>query len=141
LEYLWPVNTAADPRDVSIAHLMYALHAVAIAVGVATTVLGHRTFLFGICAIAAILMNFVRRARVRGSWLQAHFDWQLHTFGWALAGLVAASLAFGPIVLILTRVPLLEISFVLLGAWAAVRAARGWMALREARPVVRQGIF
>jgi uncharacterized membrane protein len=128
-------------RLVGCTHAMYALHAVAIAVGVATTVLGHRTFLSGIPAIAAIIMNLILRPQVRGSWLQSHFDWQLHTFGWVLAGLVAASLAFGSIVLILTRVPLLEISFVLLGTWTAIRAARGWMALREARPIAPQGIF
>lgn len=130
-----------DPRLVIWTHMMYALHAVSIAVGVVTTALGHRTFLFGISSVAAIVMNLIRRPQVRGSWLQSHFDWQLHTFGWVLAGLVAASLAFGSIVLIFTRVPLLEISFLLLGTWTGIRAARGWVALREARAIASQGIF
>jgi uncharacterized membrane protein len=133
--------STTDPRLVTWTHTMYALHAVSIAVGVVTTALGHRTFFFGISSIAAIVMNLVRRPQVRGSWLQSHFDWQLHTFGWVLAGLVAASLAFGSIVLIFTRVPLLEISFLLLGIWTGIRAARGWVALREARTIARQGIF
>jgi uncharacterized membrane protein len=120
---------------------MYALHALSIAVGVVTTVLGQRTFLFGIPSVIALVMNLPRRSGVRGTWLGSHFDWQLRTFGWVLAGLAAATLAFGSIVIILTRVPLLEISFILLGAWTGVRALRGWLALREGRAIAPQGIF
>lgn len=120
---------------------MYALHAVSIAVGVVTTALGYRTILFGVPAVAAIAMNLLRRPQARGSWLQSHFDWQLRSFAWLLAGIAVASVAFGSIVLVLTRVPLLEISFLLLGVWAGVRIARGWVALREARTITVHGIF
>lgn len=120
---------------------MYALHAASIAAGVVTTALGFRTILFGVPSVAAIAMNLVRRPHVRGTSLQSHFDWQLRTFAWLLAGVAAASLAFGSIVLVLTRLPLLEISFLLLGVWAGIRIARGWVALRETRTITAHGIF
>jgi uncharacterized membrane protein len=126
---------------VTYAHTMYALHAVSIATGVVTTALGYRTILFGVPSVAAIFMNLLRRPQVRGTRLQSHFDWQARTIAWLLAGIAVASLAFGSIVLVLTRVPLLEISFLLLGVWAGIRIARGWVALREARTITAHGIF
>lgn len=139
-----PTPAAASTTDsglVTYTHTMYALHGVSIAAGLVTTALGYRTILFGVPSVVAIVMNLVRRPQARGSWLQSHFDWQLRTFAWLLAGVAAASLAFGSIVLVLTRLPLLEISFLLLGVWAGIRIARGWVALREARTIAAHGIF
>jgi uncharacterized membrane protein len=122
---------------------MYALHAASIAIGVVTTALGYRTYLFGIPSLAAIVLNLHHRAQARGTRLESHFDWQLRTFAWALAGLLVASLAFGSLVVavILDRVPLLSICFLVLGMWCGVRTARGWVALREGRAIESQGIF
>jgi uncharacterized membrane protein len=77
----------------------------------------------------------VRRKQAQGSWLDTHFQWLWRTFWWMLAGLAAATVAFGPILTILTRVPLLEIGYLAVGLWAAWRLGRGWQALRTGRPV------
>jgi uncharacterized membrane protein len=128
-------TVAADPRHISYTHLMYGLHVLSIVVGVSTTLLGHRTYLFGLPSIAAVAINFLRRGRVRDTWLASHFRWHLRTVCWAAVALVMVTLAFNPFAMILTRVPLLETSYTLIGAWAAWRAARGWRALREGRAI------
>ena len=61
-------------------HVMYALHALAGFIGITSgaTVIG--AFVFGLPSILAVFMNYARRDRVRGSWLESHFLWQIRTF-------------------------------------------------------------
>lgn len=120
---------------------MYALHAASVLLGATVTLLGQRTLLFAIPSLIAVALALLLRRRIREQWLRAHCDWQLRTFGWVLLLLVGASLAFGSIVLALTRVPVLEIAFLLVAAWAGIRGARGWMALREGRTIGPSGLF
>jgi uncharacterized membrane protein len=128
---------AADPRDINYAQLMYGLHAAAVAIGLLTAATVAGEFVFGLPSIIAVIMNYARRERVRGTWLATHFSWQLRTFWWAFAWLAAAWLLFGPLTLILIGWPLLKLSYLAVGVWVAVRVARGWLALREDRPMPR----
>jgi uncharacterized membrane protein len=128
-------TVVADPRHVSYTHLMYALHAVAVVVGILTaaSIVGY--FLFSLPSIIAVIMNYVRRDAVRGTWLASHFSWQLRTFWWTLAWTVGASLLFGPFALILIGIPFLVASYFAIGVWTAYRVARGWIALKDNRPM------
>jgi uncharacterized membrane protein len=132
-----PTDTTVvvDTRNVSYTHLMYALHAVGIVIGVLSTAWIVTAFLFGLPSIIAVVMNYLRRSEVRGTWLESHFSWQLRTFWWALAWLVGSSLLFGPFTLILIGIPFLLLSYFLIGVWTAYRIGRGWLALRDGRPV------
>jgi uncharacterized membrane protein len=126
-------TVAVDPRHVSYAHLMYALHAAAIVIGIftAATIIG--SFLFGIPSIIAVIMNYLRRSQVRDTWLDSHFRWQLRTFWTALVALIVATLVFGPFALILIGIPFLLLSYFLIGVWVAYRVIRGWLGLKEGR--------
>ena len=65
-------------------HLIYALHALSLVIGAfgAATLLG--SFLFGWPSIIAVIINYVKRDDVRGTWLEPHFRWQIRTFWYAL---------------------------------------------------------
>jgi uncharacterized membrane protein len=128
---------AADPRDINYAQLMYGLHAAAVAIGLLTAATVAGEFVFGLPSIIAVIMNYARRERVRGTWLASHFDWQLRTFWWALAWLAAAWLLFGLLTLILIGWWLIKLCYLAVGIWVAVRVVRGWLALREDRPMPR----
>lgn len=130
-----PTTVVADPRHVSYVHLMYGLHAVSIVSGVLSTAAILTAFLFGWPSIVAVIMNYLKRGSLRGTWLATHFDWQLRTFWWALAWTVMATLAFGPFALILIGIPPLLASYFAIGVWAAYRVVRGWLALRDGRPM------
>ena len=41
-------------------------------------------FLNGITWIVAVIINYVKKDEVRGSWLESHFRWQIRTFWWGL---------------------------------------------------------
>lgn len=127
--------STADARDVSFTHLMYALHAASILFGAVSTVAILTAFLFGWPSIIAVILNYLKRGSVRGTWLDSHFSWQLRTFWWALALAVVASVVFIPLALVLIGIPLLLLSYLLIGLWAAYRVLRGWLALRDGRPM------
>jgi uncharacterized membrane protein len=128
-----------DPRHVAYTHLMYGLHAASIVIGIASTTMVVTAFVFGLPSIIAVIMNYVRRPQVRGTWLDSHFSWQLRTFWIALVAFIGASLVFWPLVLILVGIPLLLVSYFLIGLWVAYRVVRGWLALRDGRTMPSKG--
>ena len=57
------------------------------------------SLLIGITAVAAIIMNYIKRDDVAGSWLESHFQWQIRTFWfsllWSFVGFSTLSLGIG----------------------------------------------
>ena len=108
---------------------IYALHAFSLLTGIigAATVVG--AFLTGWPSIIAVILNYVKRGEVRGTWLESHFRWQIRTFWYGLlwVGLCVlfAVLTFG-IGILIARLPL-----AIVGIWFVYRIARGWLPLRE----------
>jgi uncharacterized membrane protein len=124
----------AQPRSsvLAIAHIVYALHAVSLCIGAwtAATVVG--SFLFGWPSVIAVILNYVYRGEARDTWLEAHFRWQIRTF-WlaALWSLLIIGVSV-PLALVLVGFATWAIGFFVLGIWAAIRIARGWLRLKNA---------
>ena len=124
----------AEPRPFlrKLTHVIYALHAASLVTGIVgvATVVG--AFLTGWPSIIAVILNYVYRGDVRGTWLQSHFRWQIRTFWFgllwvALCGLfVVLTLGIG---LLIAWIPL-----VFVGLWFIYRIARGWLRLVDDRP-------
>jgi uncharacterized membrane protein len=116
---------------VKLTHLLYALHAVGLAIGAfgAASVVG--SFLFGWPSVIAVIINYLRREDVRGTWLESHFNWQIRTF-WQALVVSLLILAVGlPTTLVLIGFGILAIGFFLLGVWTIYRIARGWVRLSQ----------
>jgi uncharacterized membrane protein len=111
--------------------IIYGLHAFSLLTGIlgAATVIG--AFLTGWPSIIAVILNYVKRGDVRGSWLESHFRWQIRTFWfgvlWVGLCLLFVIATFG-IGIIVAWLPM-----VLVGFWFVYRIARGWLALNEGR--------
>ena len=118
-------------------HIVYGLHALGLALGAfgAASVLG--SFLFGWPSIIAVIINYVKRGDVRGTWLESHFTWQIRTFWFALAWAVLVGLVSLPLTLIVVGFGTWVVGMFVLGVWAIYRIARGWLRLnaRQAMPV------
>jgi len=69
---------------VSWTQFIYGLHAFSLLTGIlgAATVVG--AFLTGWPSIIAVILNYVKRGDVRGTWLESHFRWQIRTFWFGL---------------------------------------------------------
>lgn len=51
-------------------------------------------FSAGILAIIALIINYVKRNDVEGTWLSSHFTWQIRTFWWYLFWNIVAFVPF-----------------------------------------------
>ncbi|CAM5353423.1 DUF4870 family protein [Eoetvoesiella caeni] len=97
----------------TITTVVYALQAVA--------------FLVGITALVAIIINYVKRGDVQGTWLASHFKWQIRTFWysmlWAVIGFVLLFVFIGYLVLMANVV------------WVIYRIVKGWLRLVDNKPM------
>jgi uncharacterized membrane protein len=124
-------SAPATPAIVTTANIVYALHSLGVVIGVAgaPTVVG--SFLFGIPSIIAVVVNYVRRSEARGTFVESHFQWQIRTFWCALLWFTLCWLLFVTIL----GIPFAIVGFGLLTIWVIYRVSRGWLQLREGRPM------
>lgn len=130
------LQTVEAPASlVRLTHLVYALHALGLAIGAfgAASVLG--SFLFGWPSIIAVIINYVKRSDVRGTWLESHFTWQIRTFWFALAWAVLVALVSLPLAVVLIGIGTWVVGLFLLGLWAIYRITRGWLRLNGRQPM------
>ena len=109
----FPVADSRLDSAKSITTLIYALYAASLFVGVT--------------AIVAIVMNYVKRDDLRGTWLESHFRWQIRTFWFGLLWTILGALTF-----------LLVIGWGILFAvfvWFIYRIVKGWLRLSENKPM------
>ncbi len=123
------LTVEATPGLVRTTHFVYALHALGLAIGAfgAASVLG--SFLFGWPSIIAVIINYVKRNDVRGTWLESHFTWQIRTFWFALLWAAAVAIVSIPLAIVLVGIGTWVLGMALLGVWAIYRIARGWLRL------------
>jgi uncharacterized membrane protein len=120
---------------VTIAHVVYGLHTVSLAIGAfgAATVLG--SFLFGWPSILAVILNYVKRGEARGTWLESHFSWQIRTFWWAVLWTAVVAAVSGILLIVLVGFATWFVGLFVLGVWAIYRIARGWLRLNDRRAI------
>jgi uncharacterized membrane protein len=125
-----PASISAVPSDglIRLTHLMYLLHAIGLGIGAfssAATIVG--AFVFGWTSIIAIIINYVKRSDIQGTFLESHFRWQAGTFWWCLLWIVIGALLY----VFLVGIGILAIA----GLWAIYRIIRGWLALNSREPM------
>lgn len=85
------------------------------------------SFLVGLTAIVAVVVDYVKRDDARGTWLESHFLWQIRTFWWGLlwsvVGTITTFIGVGWIVLFA------------LGVWLIYRIVKGWLRLADGKPM------
>jgi uncharacterized membrane protein len=82
------------------------------------------TWLFGISAIVAVVVNYIKLEDVAGTWLESHFRWQIRTFWF---GLLWGAITF-----------ILVIGWFILSAnlvWLIYRIVKGWLNLNDGKPM------
>ena len=84
-------------------------------------------FFVGITWIVAVIIDYVKKAEVKGTWLESHFRWQIRTFWWGLLWGV-----IGTVLL------LVFVGWLVLAAdtiWIIYRIVKGWLYLNDGKPV------
>ena len=127
------MNQAVAARFVNWTHAIYALHAFSLLTGIlgAATVVG--AFLIGWPSIIAVIMNYLKRSKARGTSIESHFRWQIRTL---LVGLLWISLCVAFVILTLgIGILIAWFPMALVGFWFIYRIARGWIALSNGGPM------
>lgn len=121
------------PREglIRLTHIIYLLHGFSVLMGILGPALIITAFLTGWPSIIAVIINYIKRDEVRGTYLDSHFGWQIRTFWYTLLWLVIAAILFATVI----GVFLAYILAVGAGLWVVYRIIRGWVALNEGRPV------
>jgi uncharacterized membrane protein len=116
---------------VRLAHVMYALHAFSAVMGLVSSAAVVTAFLTGWPSIVAVILNYVKRGDVRGTYLESHFRWQIRTFWFALLWVAVAFL----LAITIIGIPFAWLLVVATGVWVLYRIVRGWLALTDGRPI------
>jgi len=132
-----PPATLAAPADslVTITHVVYALHTLGLVVGAFGTASVVGMFLFGWPSIIAVIINYVKRSDVRGTYLDSHFSWQIRTFWWAMLWAIIIGVMGAVLAIVIVGFAIWIIGFFALGIWAIYRIARGWLRLKDRQPM------
>lgn len=125
--------TAANDSGRTWTHVIYALHAASLLTGIlgAATIVG--AFLIGWPSIIAVVLNYVKRGDVRGTWLDSHFRWQIRTF-WFGALWVGLCMLF-VIVTLGIGILIAWLPLGIVAIWFIYRVIRGWLALADNKPM------
>jgi uncharacterized membrane protein len=115
------------PREglVTVTHVIYGLHAFSALTGLVSAAFVVTAFLTGWPSIIAVIINYVKRSEVRGTWLDSHFSWQIRTFWFAALWVLVAVILF----VTLVGIPFAWAIWVITGIWVLYRIIRGWLAL------------
>ena len=126
-------TAAAVPSSglVTLTHVIYGLHAFSAITGLLGAASVVIAFLSGWPSIIAVILNYVKRSDVRGTFLESHFRWQIRTFWFALLWVVIAAMLF----ITLIGIPIAWVLWVLVGLWVLYRIVRGWLTLLGGRPM------
>ena len=85
------------------------------------------SLIVGITAIAAIVINYMKKDDVAGTFLESHFRWQMRTFWWSLlwgvVGVITFVVIIGMFILFADLI------------WFIYRIAKGWLNLNENKPM------
>jgi uncharacterized membrane protein len=123
------------PREglVTLAHVIYGLHAFSALSGLLTPAMVVTAFLTGWPSIIAVILNYVKRSEVRATWLDSHFSWQIRTFWFALLWLAIGGVLF----LTVVGIPFAFVVWFATGIWVLYRIIRGWLALSSQKELPR----
>lgn len=84
-------------------------------------------FVVGITGLIAIIMNYVKRSEMRGTWLESHVDWQIKTFWYSLIGYIVGFL--------LTAILIGYVIILVVFIWHVYRLIKGLIALNDNKPI------
>jgi uncharacterized membrane protein len=119
------------PSALTVAHIVYALHSLAILVGIAGTATVVGSFIGSVPSIVAVIMNYAKRRDARGTWAESHYRWQIRTFWFALLWFLIAWALIVTVLGMLIGIPIL----IVLTLWLVYRIARGWLRLIDRKPM------
>jgi uncharacterized membrane protein len=86
------------------------------------------SYFAGITALVGIIINYVKKDEVAGTWLESHFRWQIRTFWFGLLWAMIGAATF----FIMIGMAILFANF----CWITYRIVKGWLNLNDNKPMI-----
>jgi uncharacterized membrane protein len=125
------ISGQPPPALINVTHAIYALHSLSLLIGVLTAATVVGAFVFGVPSIIAVVMNYLKKAEASGTFLESHFRWQMRTFWFALLWCVIGAMFIATFI----GIPIGFGIVIGAGLWVIYRVGRGWLALRDRKPM------
>ncbi len=81
----------------------------------------------GVTALIGIVINYIKREEVAGTWLESHFRWQIRTFWfgllWVFVGIATLFILVGFAILLANCI------------WIIYRVIKGWLYFNDNKPM------
>ncbi len=114
-----PFKLSAPENDRLAVHIVYALYAASL--------------IFQIPSMFGVILAYLKRDDVEGTYLEPHIRWQIRTFWiWLLLSVIGWTTT------------VLLVGWLILGVaylWLVYRIVKGWLRLSNGEPVLRPGDF
>ena len=125
--------TTREPKDgeITIAYIIYGLHAFSALSGVLSPAFVVTAFTTGWPSIIAVILTYIKRSDVQGTFLESHFKWTLHTFWFALLWIIIGGILFVTIIGLVLAI----IIWIGAGLWVLYRIIRGLLNLISEQPI------
>lgn len=117
--------------QVTLTYLIYGLHALSAAGGLLSPAFVVTAFLSGWPSLIAVVINYLKRRAVHGTYLESHFRWQIRTFWFALAWVLVAMLFMLTFIGIFVAIVIAWAA----GLWVLYRIVRGLLRLLDKKPM------
>lgn len=125
----------ARPLPTGAAQVVYLLFAIAAVIGVASHGFPLFAPLFGLIGVIGIVIAYIKRGEVAGTWLASHFRWLIRTFWWSLLWALVGGLVFVTLGLILIGIPIAIAIWAADTIWVIYRVVRGYLLFHSSQPV------
>lgn len=132
------IAPVGDQAAKKLTTIIYALYAAGIVTG-------------GLTTIVALIMNYVKKDEVAGTWLESHFRWQTRSFWYGALGVIGGSIVVTIITMVAAAIgawlgnfigvaimflaSLLWLAPVGACIWWIYRLVKGWLNLSSDKPM------
>lgn len=131
--------SASEQAARKLTNIIYALYAAGVVTG-------------GLTAIVALILNYVKKDEVAGTWLESHFRWQKQSFWYGTLGVIGGSIVVTIATMVATAIAvalgggfigtaifflasLLWLFPVGAAIWWIYRIVKGWLNLSSDKPM------
>lgn len=108
-------GSTGRPVPTRVAHIIYLLHLLA-------------PFTYWLLAVVAVIVAWMHRDSVRGSYVETHYSWLLRTFWWGIFWVILMTIVFA---ITIVGLFVLFIPYFILSIWYLYRVIRGWLRLSD----------
>ena len=115
--------------------LIYALYGIAAVFGLVSSGFPLIAPFFGVLGIVAVIIAYVRRAEVAGTWLASHYRWLIRTFWFSLLWAMVGGLVLVTLGLILIGIPIAFGIWIAATIWVIYRLVRGYALFKDTKAI------